>query len=376
MAKQKNKNRCAIRRCRRKKHEEEEMKKRFSVSLVLVVVFALLAAGCQKAAAPVPASAPAQAAAPAPAAGPEIRIVIVPKVVHPWFDDFNNYAQLQAAELSQQIGRKVTIDYRAPTNADVAEQNSIIQQAAATRPTGIAIDLLDYNGTAAVIDEVRRLGIAVTFFDAEAPDNTGIPQVGSPSADQARVAAKALADAIGGRGKVAIMQGVPTAPNHEARYQYYWTYFKENYPNITCIQGGVDNDDIQTAQQQAAATIAANPDLVGYIGSNAAYPIGVGNAVREAGKVGQIHVVGLESMIETLQLIKDGVLDATSTAPTGIQASQTVMLIWQQSLGNRVPLIVNTGIDLVTKDNVDAALAEARNITLKDANLKKYGIGQ
>jgi ABC-type sugar transport system substrate-binding protein len=81
-------------------------------------------------------------------------------------------------------------------------------------------------------------------------------------------------------------------------------------------------------------------------------------------------------MIETLQLIKEGVLDATSTAPTGIQASQTVMLIWQQSLGNRVPLIVNTGIDLVTKDNVDAALAEAKNITLKDANLKKYGIGQ
>jgi ribose transport system substrate-binding protein len=278
--------------------------------------------------------------------------------------------------LGRQIGRTITIDYRAPTNADVAEQNSIIQQAAATKPAGIAIDLLDYNGTAAVIEEVRRQGIAVVFFDAEAPDNTGIPQVGSPSEDQARVAAEALAKAIGGRGKVAVIQGVPTAPNHEARYQYYWTYFRANYPNITLIQGGVDNDDIQTAQQQAAAVIAANPDLVGYVGSNAAYPIGVGNAVREAGKVGQIHVVGLESMVETLTLIKEGVLDATSTAPTGIQASQTVLLLWQQSLGNRVPQKVNTGIDLVTKDNVDAALAEATNITLKDTNLKKYGIGQ
>jgi ribose transport system substrate-binding protein len=316
------------------------------------------------------------AAASGPAGGAEMRIVIVPKVVHPWFDDLVNYSRLQAEELGNQIGRKITIDYRAPTNADVAEQNSIIQQAAATRPTGIAIDLLDYNGTAAVIDEVRRQGIPVVFFDAEAPDDTGIPQVGSPSEDQARIAAEYLAKVIGGRGKVAIMQGVPTAPNHEARYQYYWKYFADNYPNITLIQGGVDNDDIQTAQQQAAATIAANPDLAGYIGSNAAYPIGVGNAVREAGKIGQIHVVGLESMVETLQLIKDGALDGTSTAPTAIQGSQIVMLIWQQSLGNRVPLKINTGIDLVTRENVDEAMAEAQNISLKDANLKKYGIGQ
>jgi hypothetical protein len=45
-------------------------------------------------------------------------------------------------------------------------------------------------------------------------------------------------------------------------------------------------------------------------------------------------------------------------------------------MGNRVPLRINTGIDLVTSENVEEALAEARNISLKDANLKKYGIGQ
>jgi ribose transport system substrate-binding protein len=339
------------------------------ILLAAVLVVAGLLVGCQQ-------SGGGQAATVSgPAGGEEMRIVVVPKVVHPWFDDLVSYSRLQAEELGRQIGRRITIDYRAPTTADVAEQNSIIQQAAATRPTGIAIDLLDYNGTAAVIEEVRRQGIPVVFFDAEAPDESGIPQVGRPAADQARIAAECLARAINYRGKVAIMRGVPTAPNHEERYNYYWEYFRR-YPNITLIQGGVDNDDIQTAQQQAAAIIAANPDLAGYIGSNAAYPIGVGNAVREAGKTGQIMVVGLESMIETLELIKEGVLYGTSTAPTAIQGSQVVMLIWQQSMGNRVPLRVNTGIDLVTRENVDDALAEARNITLKDANLRRLGIGR
>ncbi|MDR1256625.1 MAG: substrate-binding domain-containing protein [Spirochaetaceae bacterium] len=344
------------------------MRKNYFSRVLLAVIagFAALAVSCQG------QSGTQQATK---AGGADLRIVIVPKVVHPWFDDFATYARLEAAELGAQTGRNITIDYRAPTTADVAEQNSIIQQAAATRPAGIAIDLLDYNGTAAVIEEVRRQGIPVVFFDAEAPDDSGIPQVGSPSEDQARIAAEYLAKVIGYRGKVAVMRGVPTAPNHEARYSYYFEYFKR-YPDITVIQGGVDNDDIQTAQQQAAGIIAQNPDLAGYIGSNAAYPIGVGNAVREAGKVGQIHVVGLEGMAETLDLIKSGVIDGSSSAPTVIQAAQVVLLIWQQSMGNRVPLKVNTGIDLITKENVDDAIAEARNFSLKDPNLKKYGIGQ
>lgn len=338
----------------------------FVFSLSVMAALALLAISCQKA---------VQTETVSRAGGADMRIVIIPKVVHPWFDDFANYARLEAAELASQIGRNITIDYRAPTTADVAEQNSIIQQAAATRPTGIAIDLLDYNGTAAVIEEVRMQGIPVVFFDADAPDDSGIPQVGSPSEDQARIAAEYLAKVIGYKGKVAVMRGVPTAPNHEARYNYYFEYFKR-YPDITVIQGGVDNDDIQTAQQQAAGIIAQNADLAGYIGSNAAYPIGVGNAVREAGKVGQIHVVGLEGMAETLDLIKSGVIDGSSSAPTVIQAAQVVLLLWQQSMGNRVPLKINTGIDLITKDNVDEAIAEAAHFTLKDPNLKKYGIGQ
>ncbi|MDR1785640.1 MAG: substrate-binding domain-containing protein, partial [Spirochaetaceae bacterium] len=212
---------------------------RFCLALAAAAL-CFAAFGCSK-------SAPAQAAsAPAAPAGKELRIVVVPKVVHPWFDDFNNYAKIAAQELSAQINRPVVIDYRAPETADVALQNQIIQQAAATKPAGIVIDLLDYNGTAAVVEEVRKQGISVVFFDAEAPVESGIPQVGSPSADQARVAAQYLAKVIGGKGKVAVMRGVPTAPNHEARYNYYFDYFKKNYPNITLIQGGIDNDDIQT----------------------------------------------------------------------------------------------------------------------------------
>ncbi len=57
--------------------------------------------------------------------GKDLTFVILPKCVHPWFDEVNKGAQKQAEALSKQLGVKVKVDYRAPETADVAEQNTV-----------------------------------------------------------------------------------------------------------------------------------------------------------------------------------------------------------------------------------------------------------
>lgn len=51
------------------------------------------------------------------------RFVVVPKVVHPWFDLVNEGAQAAAAALEAQTGSDIEIIYSAPTSADVVQQN-------------------------------------------------------------------------------------------------------------------------------------------------------------------------------------------------------------------------------------------------------------
>jgi ribose transport system substrate-binding protein len=127
--------------------------------------------------------------------GADMRIVIISKVAHTWFGGFANCARIKVAEIGVQIGRNIAIDCRAPASCDVVERNSIIQQAA-SRSTGIVIDPLDYNGTAAVIKESHRQGSPVVFFDAEAPDGFGVPQRGGHSEDHAWIATEYLPKAI------------------------------------------------------------------------------------------------------------------------------------------------------------------------------------
>ena len=58
--------------------------------------------------------------------------------------------------------------------------------------------------------------------------------------------------------KLQFMQGAPTAPNHAERYQAHLDALAE-YPDIEVIDGGIDNDNVETAQSQAAAVLAAKP---------------------------------------------------------------------------------------------------------------------
>ena len=215
-----------------------------------------------------------------------LTFVIVPKTVHAWFDEVNKGAQLQADKLSEQLGVEVKIDYRAPSKADVAEQNSVLEQAAATKPNGIALDPVDYEGSKAVIEEIIAQGVPVVLFDAPSPEGSGLTSVGNDFAEQAEIAADKLAKLIGEKGKVAVMQGFPSAPNHAERYQAHLNALKK-YPDIEVIDGGIDNDSVEEAQSQAAAVLAANPDLKGYLNCDAC-ATGIAAAIEEAGKRGRL----------------------------------------------------------------------------------------
>jgi len=281
-----------------------------------------------------------------------LHFVLVPKVVHPWFDQVNQGANAAADMIFKTTGQKIVIEYRAPQHADVLEQNDIIERAISTQPDGIIVDLLDGKGNRAVLDEAGQQNIPVAVFDSVPPDGMKMTAVGADFCEQARVAAERLVKLMGGKGEVAIMMGVPTAPNHTLRAQCHRETFAK-YPGIKVVATGIDNDSIETGQKQAAAIMLAHPDLKGWVASDASGPVGIGQAIREGGKTGKVFEVGMDGMSDMLQLIKDGVADSSSSSRPEQQGYWSVISMWQQATGHKTPKMIDTGIDMITHDNVD-----------------------
>ena len=77
------------------------------------------------------------------------------------------------------------------------------------------------------------------------------------------------------------------------------------YPDIEVIDGGIDNDNVETAQSQAAAVLAANPDLTGYLNCDACGS-GVAAAIEEKGMQDKVTFVAMDNLIEILDEMEFG----------------------------------------------------------------------
>lgn len=277
------------------------------------------------------------------------RFVMISKVVHPWFDQVEKGAIAAAERLSEETGDIVEVEYRAPENADVVQQNEIIERTIATNPDGIFIDLLDPDGNRVLLEEAISRGIPVVIFDSVSPPGMNLTEVNNDFAEQAAYASERLAEMINYKGKVAIMQGVPTAPNHRIRTESHRAVFAK-YPDIEVVAEGIANDSIEQAQEQAASILSAHPDLNGFVTSDAAGPIGIGSAIREAGKAGEVLLIGLEDLPPMIQLMNEGIMQFSACTKPLMQGQYSVLALWQQAIGQPSPRVIDTGIGLLTTE--------------------------
>jgi ribose transport system substrate-binding protein len=287
----------------------------------------------------------------------DLRFIIVPKVVHPWFEQVHKGARAQAQILSRALGVDVVVEYMPPSVAGSSAQIAVLEKARLGRPDGIALDPVDAPGNMAVVASIQQDGIPLILFDSYSPDKK-FTCIGTDFMQQGMIAAKRLAGLIGGKGKVAVMQGVPTAPNHRERYIAQLEVLS-GYPGITIVDGGVDNDDIETAFQQAKDALRMHPDLSGYLCCDAAGPIGIAKAVRSLGKTGQVAVVGMDALQPVLDAIKERVIESSSASRPELQGSMSVLMLWQATMGVSLPQFIDTGVVLITRENVDSFLAAA-----------------
>ena len=287
-------------------------------------------------------------AVPAEASPPPLRFVVITKVSHPWYDVVRGGAEAAAAMIQRQSGAAATIDYQAPAKAEVTAQAELLKTAIRSRPTGITIDLLDAVRLQPLLEQARQQGIAVNVFDSEPPSGLPLTSIGNDFCQQARIASERLVQLLGGQGEVAIMQGVPTAPNHAIRVRCHRDVFARQ-AGIRVVATPVDNDSIATAEQQALATMQAHPQLRGWVVADAGGGIGIGRAIQTLGRTGKVKVVALDDLPEQLQLIRNGVVDSTAATKPRAQGYWAVVNLWQQQLGAPPIERIDTGIAVHTR---------------------------
>ena len=247
-----------------------------------------------------------------------------------------------------------TVDWIIPGETHTADNFSGgIEAAIAQEYDGIATIAGDA-GLVPFINAATDAGIPVATFNSETDaENTRMFFVGADLYLQGEAAAQAMADAIGGEGKVGIITGFFAVEAHELRRMGFVDYLAANYPDIEVVAEVENSDQGDIAYTQAQDFMTANPDLKG-IYVTAGGPFGAAAAVEDAGQAGEVAVVSFDFVDETMEYVEKGVIYATIGQNPYAQGHDPAVRLFNYIVGGVVPECARmvTEASVVTQENI------------------------
>jgi ribose transport system substrate-binding protein len=310
------------------------------------------------------ATTAAVTAGPAGAADKKFTIALVPGLTT---DAFYITMRKGAEAAAKAVGAEIV--FQGAPDFNPVTQVPVLDAVIAKHPDAILIAPTDKTQLVQPLKKAFDAGIPV--FTVDTFIGTGVYQTGAGDADfplsyiasdnilGGEIAARALATAIGDKGKVYVSNvkpGISTTDQREEGFKREMA----THPGITVLETQFNDDDANKAASQLQAVYARNPDLAGVFGANLFSALGAANGVQQAGQTGKVRVVAFDAPTSIVDNINSGLVDLAIAQHPAEIGYFGVMAAYAHLTGNSVPTAIGTGFTVIDKNNV------------KDPNVAKF----
>lgn len=232
----------------------------------------------------------------------EYTIAVVPKREG---IDYFRAVEDGAKEAGKEIG--VNVIFKGADVADAVKQIQVIRELIEQEVDVIAVSANDPILLLPVLREADEKGIKVITWDA---DTNAIGRQFYVNMVDPETLGRHLMDTLAWnteeRGEFAIMTGSLNAANSNEWLRWIKTQKEEYYPEMELVEIVATDDNEEKAYQLATKLLVDYPNLVGIIGNSSVGPPTAAQAVEEAGRSGQVKVVGLSSPNQMREHFKNG----------------------------------------------------------------------
>lgn len=275
----------------------------------------------------------------------------VPKLLdNPVFQVAWQGAQAAAAELGNGT---IEVQRFAPVKSDAVEQAQIIESLIEKKVDGIAVSVNDADALTDAIDKAVDAGIPVVTFDSDAPKSKRFAYYGTANAPSGRLMGEYLVKTMGPKGKIAILMGTPGAPNLEERKAGILEYLSA-YPDIQVVATEYCYDDVNKGVSGMEAVMQAHPDLKGWVLPGAWALFTPPPGPFAAKKPGDLTVISIDALPEELEYVRQGYVQVLFGQKLFGWGYESVRMLKEYREGKKAEGIIDSGTDLVTKENVEA----------------------
>lgn len=277
----------------------------------------------------------------------------------------NNQAWLEGIERETASWDNVQVDsFNAESSAET--QVSIMTDVINQKYNAIIIQCSDGTALAPSVASAEEAGIPVITLNLDcSADTVHSALVMAVDYDGGRLAANAMAEQLGGSGKVAIIQGVPGLTRTDNLEQGFRDTIA-NYPDIEIIDAQSASFEKDQAMTVMNSFMQAHSDLNGVFCINDAMAEGAALAADSAGKTGQYVIWGADGERDALTMIENGQMSGTiytNSWDEGSTAAKIALLMigseYSYNVLTATPEVIMEPV-VVTKDTVGSISEEDR----------------
>lgn len=271
-----------------------------------------------------------------------------------YHDVSNEFAPFVRAGVERADGEDgINARFIGPVGADADAQISEIETLL-DQMDGLAISSVSTDALAPLINRVVEAGIPVISYNTDNPDSDRLVFAGQDLIQSGREAGSLMGEILGGEGRVMITTLDAAAQwslDRESGAREALEAF-DGIEVVRTLNTGTDPQEIFAAIENA---MLADPGITGILSLECCSTPAAGEWVDRNNKSGEVKIVGFDLLDQTVELVSDGVIQATIDQAPERQGYEAVNLLKQFLSGETIDDL-DTGVGIYTPDNISEVM--------------------
>lgn len=314
-----------------------------AVVLLMLSALVVFAGGCSKA---------------KQASGKHMTIAVIPEgSTHEFWKSIHAGAIKASQDLKSQ-GIDAEIIWKGPMREDDREQQiQVVEGFLAQGIQGIVLAPFDKDALVRPVEEAKQQGIPTIVIDSGLSSDTPISLVASDNYHGGELAAQEMGRLLGGKGKVMMLRYQEGVASTDARERGFLEGLKKDFPKIQIISSnqyaGATRDTAKSAAENLLDRYGN--EIQGLFTPNESSTAGTLLALEDTGRAGKLKFIGFDSSDIFVKAMREKKLDGIVVQNPFRMGELGVKTMAQYLLGKPIEKRIDTGVTLITPQNLDAS---------------------
>lgn len=293
----------------------------------------------------------------APTAKKKFKIAVIPKgTTHEFWKSIHAGSNKAAGELTAE-GTEIEVIWKGPLREDDREQQiQVVEGFAAQGVDGLVLAPLDNRALVRPVADAQRAGVPTVIIDSGLESEEIVSFVATDNRKGGTLAADRMGQLLNGKGKVLVLRYAEGSASTSEREEGFLTQIKQKFPEIELVStdqyAGATRDTAKRASENLLNRFG--DEVQGIFTPNESSTAGMLLALQDIGKAGKVSFVGFDASQTFIDALNANQLHGIVVQNPFNMGYLGVRTMVDSLLGKPVSRKIDTGVMLVTKDNMQS----------------------